>query len=105
MKMISYKKPRLTGNIFAPKTKLMRCRRREKEDRIPGQKVGRRSSSWHQLRATTSAAAREAPVRNAGGYRLPSLQRRGGCSSAECMPCYKQMFAQGDTVESFVSLR
>ena len=44
MKMISYKKPRLMGNTFASKTKLTRCRRREKEDRIPGQKVGR--SSW-----------------------------------------------------------
>lgn len=44
MKMTSYKKPRLMGNIFAPKTKLMHCRRREKEDRIPGQKVGKKSS-------------------------------------------------------------
>lgn len=44
MKMIPYKKLRLKGDIFAPETKLMHCRRREKEDRIPGQKVGRRNS-------------------------------------------------------------
>lgn len=53
MKMMSYKKPRLMGSIFTPKTKLMRCRRREKEDTIPGQKVGRRNSLWQQLRDAT----------------------------------------------------
>lgn len=36
MKMRSYKKPRLTGNTFAPKTKFTCSRGREKEDRIPG---------------------------------------------------------------------
>lgn len=86
MKTTSYKKPRLTGNIFAPKTKLMRCRRREKEDRTPGQKVRRRSSSWHQLGVTTSAASRGAHVKNTRGHRPPSPQRGQGCSSTECMP-------------------
>lgn len=38
MNTTSCKKPSQKGNIFAPKTKLMHCRRRE-EDRIPGQKV------------------------------------------------------------------
>lgn len=98
MKMISCKKAGLTGNTFAPKTKLMRCRRREKEDRMPGQKVGRRrrSSWWHQLRAMTSAASRGAPARNARGQRPPSLRRGGGCCSARTPRC-KQGFAQGDT--------
>lgn len=36
MKMRSYKKLRLMGNSFAPKTKVMCSRGREKEDRIPG---------------------------------------------------------------------
>lgn len=73
--MRSCKKLRLTGNTFAPKTKFMFSRGREKEDRIPGLKVGRRSSLGHQLRATTSAVSREIPVRNALG------QGRGGFSS------------------------
>lgn len=73
--MRSCKKLRLTGNTFAPKTKFMCSRGREKENRIPGLKVGRSSSLGHQLRATTSVVSKEIPVRNAQG------QGKGGFSS------------------------
>lgn len=102
MKMTSCKKLKLKENILAAKKKP--CRRREKEDRIPGQKVGRSSSSGHQPRATAAAASQGASVRNARGHQPPSWRWRGGCSSTKCTPHCKQMFAQGDTVESFVSL-
>jgi len=76
MNMMSYKKLSQKGNIFAPKTELMYCKRRGEEDRIPGQKVGKRTFSfcfWALL-----------------CKRIP--------------PC-TQMFAQRDAVESFDSLQ